>query len=115
MSAHATFKGSSTVHATTVHAGPPRIVTVGLGDLIATFAKPIASAIDAATEQFLTPEHHTALASCGACARRQKKGNLICPDIATCPVLAQLLGLLPAPIRDALMEAAAKRLLPPEL
>lgn len=87
-----------------IHAPRP----VGLGDLIATFAQPIAAKIDAITERFLTEEHKTALASCGACSRRHRKGNLICPDITTCPVLARLLAMLPAFARDALLAAAAK-------
>lgn len=81
---------------------------VGLGDLIATFAQPIAWAIDQALNALLTREHKDALQNCSACARRHMKGNLICPDITTCPVLAQILAVLPAVARDAVLEAAAK-------
>jgi hypothetical protein len=89
---------------TVIHARRP----VGLGDLIATFAQPIAWAIDQALNAFLTREHRDALQNCSACARRHMKGNLLCPDILTCPILAQILAVLPAAARDALIEAAAK-------
>jgi hypothetical protein len=86
--------------------------TVGLGDLLATFAQPIAAAVDALTERLLTDAHRTELAKCSACARRHRRGNLICPDITTCPILAQLLASLPAFARDAVLSAAAKHAKP---
>jgi hypothetical protein len=95
---------------------PPMIHTprpVGFGDLVATFAQPIAAAIDALTERLLTAEHRTELAKCSACARRHRKGNLLCPDITTCPILAHLLASLPSFARDAILAAAARYAKPP--
>lgn len=92
-----------------VHAPRP----VGLGDLLATFAQPIAVAVDAVLNRFLTADHRSALASCSACARRHMTGNLICPDVLTCPMLAHLLALLPAAARDAILSAAQKHAKPP--
>jgi hypothetical protein len=86
--------------------------TVGLGDLVAALAQPIAHAIDALTERLLTDAHRTELAKCSACARRHRKGNLICPDVTTCAVLAQLLAALPSFTRDAILDAAAKHTKP---
>jgi hypothetical protein len=81
---------------------------VGLGDLVARFAQPIAAVVDALTDRFLTAEHKTELAKCSACARRHRKLNLLCPDVLTCPVLGHLLDLLPGPARKALLAAAEK-------
>lgn len=85
-----------------------RPTTVGLGDLVAHFAQPIATVIDKATEHMLPDAHKTALAQCPACSRRHRKLNLICPDVLTCPMLGKLLDLLPDFARKPLLEAAAK-------
>lgn len=81
-------------------AQPPR---PGLGDLVARLAKPIASAIDSATELLLTDEHRTHLGTCSGCSRRHIKLNLLCPDILTCPIIGQLLKVLPSTWRDTLL------------
>lgn len=82
--------------------------TVGLGDLVERFAKPIAHLLDAASERFLPAGWETHIGSCSACARRQRKLNLLCPDIERCPVLEKLLGFLTIGVRNKLMEAIRK-------
>lgn len=79
--------------------------SVGLGDLVERFAKPIANFIDAASERFLPTDWQTRIGSCGACARRRRKLNLLCPDIECCPVLHQLLGVLSIGLRNRLIAA----------
>jgi hypothetical protein len=86
-----------------------RPATVGLGDLVETFAKPVAHLIDAATSHLLPPDWQTRLAGCSACARRRNKLNLLCPDIERCPVLEQILGLLTIGVRNKLMLAIQKK------
>lgn len=81
---------------------------VGLGDLVASLAKPIAHLIDALTERMLSAEHKTALGDCSACQRRHRKLNLLCPDILTCPCLGKLLTRLPKGARTALLKASEK-------
>ncbi len=92
------------------HVVPPPPRLPGLGDLVATFAQPIAAVIDRITESMLSAEHKTALRGCSACARRQNKLNLLCPDIRTCPFLGKLVEMLPASARGALLDAAQKRI-----
>lgn len=84
--------------------------TVGLGDLVAGFAQPIAALIDAATDRFLSEQHKTALAGCSACGRRHTKLNLLCPDLRTCPFLGRLIEALPDFARRPLLDAAAKHI-----
>lgn len=89
---------------------PPRPpVAPGLGDLVEHFAKPVAHLIDAATERFLPADWQTRLAGCAACSRRRHKLNLLCPDIERCPVLEQILGVLPEALRAHLIEAIRRR------
>ncbi len=85
---------------------------VGLGDLIATFAQPIAWAIDQVIDRFLTEDDRGYLQHCSACAQRHAKGNLKCPDIRTCPFLGRLIALLPDAAREALLAAVAKHAKP---
>jgi len=84
--------------------------SVGLGDLVATFAQPIAALVDSLTDRLLSASNKTALAGCGACARRHRKLNLICPDILTCPALGEILNLLPSAARTAIVSAAKRHI-----
>jgi len=59
----------------------PHLTRMGLGDVVAKVAQPIAKAIDAATSVLPKPMQ-TNVKECGGCAKRREALNRIAPDVS---------------------------------